>query len=137
MSAGRDVDGLEADIAFANAAREVLHRAERIGGAAGLQDQADAGPAGAQRVEEHRSLRLRDVARARRPSMAPMNGSELSAAQHCPDAGHSRRLPRATKQPPVPVLPFRVSLGNEQDLRRDTLPGISTRMESCWTRPVR
>ena len=34
--------GLEADVAFADAAREVLRRAERIGEAAGLQGEADA-----------------------------------------------------------------------------------------------
>ena len=44
--------GLKPDVALADAAREVLRRGERIVHAAGLQDEADARPAGAERVEE-------------------------------------------------------------------------------------
>ena len=61
---GCDVDRLEPDVALADPPREILGRAERIGDAAGLQDETDARAPGAQRLEERGRFLVVDVARS-------------------------------------------------------------------------
>ena len=66
-------------------------------------------------LEKRRRFLLVDVARSATAEHGRDERLELVAAQHGPDAGQLRGL-GARQQASVPVLPFRIPLGDEEDL---------------------